>query len=112
MTFLLLFAIASICSHGQNPITSVITPQTRFTKTFTNNYYIAKNGNLYERKMDNKKQEYSKELILTSVKENRLKREKPFCYKDFLGKPLGHLSHELLHTHYTNRKDPAQKCEH
>ncbi len=25
-------------------------------------------------------------------------------YKDFLGEPNGHLSHELLHTHYTNRK--------
>ncbi len=24
-------------------------------------------------------------------------------YADFLGKPLGHLSHELLHTHYTKR---------
>ncbi len=25
-------------------------------------------------------------------------------YKDFLGEPLGHKSHELLHTHYTARK--------
>jgi len=25
-------------------------------------------------------------------------------YKDFLGQPLGHKSHELLHTHYTPRK--------
>jgi iron only hydrogenase large subunit-like protein len=24
-------------------------------------------------------------------------------YKDFLGEPLGHKSHELLHTHYTRR---------
>ena len=24
-------------------------------------------------------------------------------YKDFLGEPLGHKAHELLHTHYTNR---------
>jgi hypothetical protein len=24
-------------------------------------------------------------------------------YKDFLGKPLGHKSHELLHTRYTPR---------
>jgi NADP-reducing hydrogenase subunit HndD len=24
-------------------------------------------------------------------------------YKDFLGKPLGKLSHELLHTHYKDR---------
>ena len=33
-------------------------------------------------------------------------------YKDFLGQPLGHLSHDLLHTHYINRKDPDQKCGH
>ena len=25
-------------------------------------------------------------------------------YKDFLEKPLSHISHELLHTHYTERK--------
>jgi iron only hydrogenase large subunit-like protein len=25
-------------------------------------------------------------------------------YKEFLEKPLGHKSHELLHTHYTPRK--------
>ena len=24
-------------------------------------------------------------------------------YKDFLGEPLGHLSHELLHTEYVQR---------
>ncbi len=24
-------------------------------------------------------------------------------YKDFLGKPLGHMSHKLLHTHYKHR---------
>ena len=24
-------------------------------------------------------------------------------YKEFLGEPLGHKSHELLHTHYTER---------
>jgi hypothetical protein len=24
-------------------------------------------------------------------------------YEEFLGKPLGHKSHELLHTHYTKR---------
>ena len=24
-------------------------------------------------------------------------------YQQFLGQPLGHLSHELLHTHYLNR---------
>jgi len=25
-------------------------------------------------------------------------------YKEFLGKPLGHKSHELLHTHYHERE--------
>ena len=25
-------------------------------------------------------------------------------YKEFLGEPLSHKSHELLHTHYTKRK--------
>jgi iron only hydrogenase large subunit-like protein len=25
-------------------------------------------------------------------------------YKEFLGAPLGHLSHELLHTHYHKRE--------
>ena len=25
-------------------------------------------------------------------------------YKEFLGKPLGHKSHELLHTHYAGRE--------
>ncbi|MEI8351899.1 MAG: iron hydrogenase small subunit, partial [bacterium] len=25
-------------------------------------------------------------------------------YKEFLGKPLGHVSHELLHTHYAHRE--------
>jgi len=29
--------------------------------------------------------------------------EVQLIYKDFLGKPLGHKSHELLHTHYTKR---------
>jgi iron only hydrogenase large subunit-like protein len=33
-------------------------------------------------------------------------------YKDFLGNPLGHLSHDLLHTHYVNRKNPEQKQDH
>lgn len=33
-------------------------------------------------------------------------------YKEFLGKPLGHKSHELLHTHYTERsKYPEKKAE-
>ncbi len=25
-------------------------------------------------------------------------------YKEFLGEPLGHKSHDLLHTHYTKRE--------
>ncbi|MCL6557604.1 MAG: iron hydrogenase small subunit, partial [Firmicutes bacterium] len=25
-------------------------------------------------------------------------------YREFLGEPLGHKSHELLHTHYTPRE--------
>jgi NADH-quinone oxidoreductase subunit G/NADP-reducing hydrogenase subunit HndD len=25
-------------------------------------------------------------------------------YDEFLGKPLGHMSHELLHTHYHHRE--------
>jgi len=36
----------------------------------------------------------------------RKSHENPYIhtlYKDFLGKPCGHLSHELLHTHYTKR---------
>lgn len=37
----------------------------------------------------------------------RKSHENPFivkAYENFLGKPLGHKSHELLHTHYTPRK--------
>ena len=26
-------------------------------------------------------------------------------YQDFFGEPGGHLAHELLHTHYTDRSD-------
>jgi len=78
MTFLLLLAIASICSHGQNPITSVITPQTRFTSTYVERgifcYVISKkDGNLYKRdyeeKWDGKRELKKEELILTSVRE-------------------------------------------
>jgi iron-only hydrogenase group A len=32
-------------------------------------------------------------------------------YKEFLGEPLGHKSHELLHTHYTPRGDKVAKAE-
>ncbi|HBQ63796.1 MAG TPA: ferredoxin [Clostridiales bacterium] len=39
-------------------------------------------------------------------KELRKSHENPFVlrlYEEFLGEPLGHRSHELLHTHYTSR---------
>ncbi|MCL6591477.1 MAG: [FeFe] hydrogenase, group A [Firmicutes bacterium] len=39
-------------------------------------------------------------------KELRKSHQNPFVeklYKEFLGEPLGHKSHELLHTHYTKR---------
>ncbi len=39
-------------------------------------------------------------------KQLRKSHENPFViklYEDFLGEPLGHKSHELLHTHYTKR---------
>lgn len=39
-------------------------------------------------------------------KERRKSHENPYVtqlYTDFLGEPLGHLSHELLHTHYVPR---------
>jgi iron only hydrogenase large subunit-like protein len=41
-----------------------------------------------------------KSLPLRKSHENPSVQE---LYKQFLGKPLGHLSHELLHTHYLNR---------
>ena len=41
-----------------------------------------------------------KSLPLRKSHENPSVQE---LYKQFLGKPLGHLSHELLHTHYINR---------
>lgn len=31
-------------------------------------------------------------------------------YKEFLGEPCGHLAHELLHTHYYNRKPVVEPC--
>jgi len=40
------------------------------------------------------------EMALRKSHENPAVAE---LYKDFLEKPLGHKSHELLHTHYTNR---------
>lgn len=35
-------------------------------------------------------------------------KEVQALYKEFLKKPLGHKSHELLHTHYKKRADIAQ----
>ena len=43
----------------------------------------------------------------------RKSHENPFIqkvYADFLGEPLGHKSHELLHTHYTPRKKYHVGC--
>jgi iron-only hydrogenase group A len=41
------------------------------------------------------------ETLRTSHNNPDIKR----LYDDYLGKPLGHKSHELLHTHYVERKD-------
>jgi NADP-reducing hydrogenase subunit HndD len=41
----------------------------------------------------------------------RKSHENPFIqelYKEFLGKPLSDLSHELLHTHYFDRKKKVE----
>jgi len=32
-------------------------------------------------------------------------------YEEFLGEPLSHKSHELLHTHYTPRSKKSTKVE-
>ncbi|MCR4659807.1 MAG: iron hydrogenase small subunit, partial [Bacteroidales bacterium] len=29
-------------------------------------------------------------------------------YKEYLGEPCGHLSHELLHTHYFDKSDKIE----
>ncbi len=45
-------------------------------------------------------------------KELRMSHENPeitMIYKDFLGEPCGHKSHELLHTHYTPRAKYLEK---
>jgi iron only hydrogenase large subunit-like protein len=39
-----------------------------------------------------------------SIRKSHENPEVAALYKDFLEKPLGHKSHELLHTHYTPRK--------
>jgi NADH-quinone oxidoreductase subunit G/NADP-reducing hydrogenase subunit HndD len=47
-------------------------------------------------------------------KPKRKSHENPFVaqlYEEFLGKPLGHKSHELLHTHYVPRGRYNQLCE-
>ena len=44
----------------------------------------------------------------------RKSHENPFIkavYANFLGEPLGHKAHDLLHTHYTPRKKYNVKCE-
>ncbi len=44
----------------------------------------------------------------------RKSHDNPFikaAYENFLGEPLGHKAHELLHTHYTPRKKYEVKCE-
>ena len=44
----------------------------------------------------------------------RKSHENPFIkavYENFLGEPLGHKAHDLLHTHYTPRKKYNVKCE-
>jgi iron only hydrogenase large subunit-like protein len=38
-----------------------------------------------------------------TVRVSHANEEVQRLYRDFLGKPLGHKSHELLHTHYTQR---------
>jgi iron-only hydrogenase group A len=53
-----------------------------------------------------------KSLSLRKSHENPSVQE---LYKQFLGQPLGHLSHELLHTHYLNRgtskfSPPEESC--
>ena len=43
----------------------------------------------------------------------RKSHENPFivaAYENFLGEPLGHKAHELLHTHYTPRKKYNLEC--
>ncbi len=48
-----------------------------------------------------------------SGKERRKSHENPFVislYEEFLGAPLGHKSHELLHTHYVQRGRFNQLC--
>ena len=44
----------------------------------------------------------------------RKSHDNPFikaAYENFLGEPLGHKAHDLLHTHYTPRKKYNVKCE-
>ncbi len=51
--------------------------------------------------------EADKTMALRKSHENPAVQE---LYKQFLGKPLGHKSHELLHTHYTPRGEYGQTC--
>ncbi|SDE74264.1 [FeFe] hydrogenase, group A [Sporomusa acidovorans] len=54
---------------------------------------------VYAKRMDSM-YKHDEELPLRKSHENP---EVAKLYKDFLGKPLGHKSHELLHTHYVRR---------
>ncbi|MGE5485968.1 MAG: NADH-dependent [FeFe] hydrogenase, group A6 [Ignavibacteriales bacterium] len=51
--------------------------------------------------------EADRRMTLRKSHENPAVQE---LYKQFLGKPLGHKSHELLHTHYTPRGEYGQVC--
>jgi len=46
---------------------------------------------------------YSEDMGMP-IRKSHENPEVQLIYRDFLGKPLGHKSHELLHTHYTPRK--------
>ncbi len=57
-----------------------------------------------------KKVEARKEAIYKTDRDLPIRKshENPYvqqCYKEFLGEPLGEMSHKLLHTHYVDRHD-------
>lgn len=67
------------------------------------------NGGGQPRPKDAKTKEKRMKVLYTEDENKRYRKshENPDItkiYEDFLGKPLGHLSHELLHTTYTKRK--------
>ncbi len=51
-----------------------------------------------------RKQAIYEEDMGMSIRKSHENPEVQLIYKEFLGQPLGHKSHELLHTHYTPRK--------